>query len=133
MVAPPREGTAPIRPARAAEGKPTKLSIGTEVPVPVTTFAATQPGVSTFAPATSFNYRTVGVNLQITPKVNASGEITLEMSAEFSQIGPNRNVGSDQSPLNVPTFLSRKIDATIAAKDPVANDHGRHRSARNAG
>ena len=62
---------------RAAEGKPTKLSIGTEVPVPVTTFTATQPGVTTFAPATSFNYRNVGVNLQITPRVNASGEITL--------------------------------------------------------
>ena len=102
---------------RAAEGKPTKLSIGTEVPVPVTTFAATQPGVSTFAPATSFNYRTVGVNLQITPKVNASGEITLEMSAEFSQIGPNRNVGSDQSPLNVPTFLSRKIEGVLRVRD----------------
>jgi general secretion pathway protein D len=102
---------------RAAEGKPTKLSIGTEVPVPVTTFAATQPGVSTFAPATSFNYRNVGVNLQITPKVNASGEITLEMSAEFSQVGPNRNVGSDQSPLNVPTFLSRKIEGVLRVRD----------------
>ncbi len=102
---------------RAAEGKPTKLSIGTEVPVPVTTFAATQPGVSTFAPATSFNYRNVGVNLQITPKVNASGEITLEMSAEFSQVGPTRNVGSDQSPLNVPTFLSRKIEGVLRVRD----------------
>jgi general secretion pathway protein D len=102
---------------RAAEGKPTKLSIGQEVPVPVTTFAATQPGVQTFAPATSFNYRNVGVNLQITPKVNASGEIALELSAEFSQVGPNRNVGSDQSPLNVPTFLSRKIEGVLRVRD----------------
>jgi general secretion pathway protein D len=102
---------------RAAEGKPTKLSIGQEVPVPVTTFAAAQTGGTTFAPATSFNYRNVGVNLQITPRVNASGEITLEMSAEFSQIGANRNVGSEQSPLNVPTFLSRKIEGVLRVRD----------------
>jgi general secretion pathway protein D len=102
---------------RAAEGKPTKLSIGTEVPVPVTTFAAAQTGGTTFAPATSFNYRNVGVNLQITPRVNASGEIQLEMSAEFSQIGDSINVGSDANPFNVPSFLSRKIEGVIRVRD----------------
>ena len=106
---------------RAAEGKPTKLSIGTEVPVPVTTFTATQPGVTTFAPATSFNYRNVGVNLQITPRVNASGEITLEMSAEFSQVGDSRNVGTGQNPINVPTFLSRKIEGVLRVRDGETN------------
>jgi len=106
---------------RAAEGKPTKLSIGTEVPVPVTTFTATQPGVTTFAPATSFNYRNVGVNLQITPRVNASGEITLELTAEFSQVGDNRNVGTGQNPINVPTFLSRKIEGVLRVHDGETN------------
>jgi len=106
---------------RAAEGKPTKLSIGTEVPVPVTTFTATQPGVTTFAPATSFNYRNVGVNLQITPRVNASGEITLELSAEFSQVGDSRNVGTGQNPINVPTFLSRKIEGVLRVHDGETN------------
>jgi general secretion pathway protein D len=102
---------------RAAEGKPTKLSIGTEVPVPVTTFAAAQAGGTTFAPATSFNYRNVGVNLQITPRVNASGEIQLELSAEFSQVGENRNLGSADNPLIVPTFLSRKIEGVLRVRD----------------
>jgi len=106
---------------RAAEGKPTKLSIGTEVPVPVTTFTATQPGVTTFAPATSFNYRNVGVNLTITPRVNASGEIALEMSAEFSQVGDERNVGTGQNPINVPTFLSRKIEGVLRVRDGETN------------
>ncbi|HEY2944645.1 MAG TPA: cohesin domain-containing protein [Vicinamibacteria bacterium] len=106
---------------RAAEGKPTKLSIGTEVPVPVTTFTATQPGVTTFAPATSFNYRNVGVNLTITPRVNASGEIALELSAEFSQVGDSRNVGTGQNPINVPTFLSRKIEGVLRVRDGETN------------
>jgi len=106
---------------RAAEGKPTKLNIGQEVPVPVTTFTATQPGVTTFAPATSFNYRNVGVNLQITPRVNASGEITLELSTEFSQVGGLQNVGTGQNPINVPTFLSRKLEGVLRVHDGETN------------
>ncbi len=71
---------------RAAEGKKTSLKIGTEVPVPVTTFTAAQTGGTggTFAPATSFQYRNVGVNLELTPRVTPNGDIVLEMAAEFS-------------------------------------------------
>ena len=58
-----------------------------------------------FAPATSFQYRNVGVNLELTPKVNASGEILLELAAEFSILGPDRRVaGTD-----LPTFLTRNV------------------------
>jgi len=102
---------------RAAEGKKTSLRIGTEVPIPVTTFTATQAGTSTFAPATSFNYKNVGVNLEITPRVNPNGDISLEMDAEFSTIGADRNVGTGANPLNVPTFLTRKITGTLRLHD----------------
>ena len=102
---------------RAAEGKRTSLRIGTEVPIPVTTFTATQAGTSSFAPATSFNYKNVGVNLEITPRVNPNGDITLEMDAEFSSIGADRNVGTGANPLNVPTFLTRKVTGTLRLHD----------------
>jgi len=102
---------------RAAEGKATSLRIGTEVPVPVTTFTATQAGTSTFAPATSFTYRNVGVSLDLTPKVNASGDITLEVAAEFSSIGDDRNVGTGQNPITVPTFLTRNVKGILRIKD----------------
>jgi general secretion pathway protein D len=102
---------------RAAEGKKTSLRIGTEVPIPVTTFTSTQAGSSTFAPATSFNYKNVGVNLEITPRVNPNGDISLEMDAEFSSIGADRNVGTGANPLNVPTFLTRKVTGTLRLHD----------------
>ncbi len=102
---------------RAAEGKKTSLRIGTEVPIPVTTFTATQAGTSSFAPATSFNYKNVGVNLEITPRVNPNGDITVEMDAEFSSIGADRNVGTGANPLNVPTFLTRKVTGTLRLHD----------------
>ncbi len=103
---------------RAAEGKKTSLRVGTEVPIPVTTFTASaQGGNQTFVPATSFQYRNVGVNLELTPKVNAAGEILLEMTVEFSQIGDDRNVGSEGNPLIVPTFLTRNVTGVLRVRD----------------
>jgi general secretion pathway protein D len=103
---------------RASEGKKTTLRIGQEVPIPVTTFtAAAQGGDQTFVPATSFQYRNVGVSLDLTPKVNAVGEIVLEIAAEFSLLGDNRNVGSEGNPLNVPTFLTRNVTGILRVRD----------------
>jgi general secretion pathway protein D len=99
---------------RAAEGKKTTLRIGTEVPVPVTTFQTTAsvPGQA-FSPATSFQYRNVGVNLELTPKVHASGEITLEMAAEFSLLGPTTTLAGQ----DLPTFLTRNVNGTLRFRD----------------
>jgi general secretion pathway protein D len=99
---------------RAAEGKKTTLRIGTEVPVPVTTFQTTAsiPGQA-FTPATSFQYRNVGVNLELTPKVHASGEITLELAAEFSILGPVATLAGTE----LPTFLTRNMNGTLRFSD----------------
>jgi len=102
---------------RAAEGQQTQLRVGTEVPIPQTTFTATQAGAQTFAPATSFTYRNVGVTVDLTPSVNSGGEITLELVAEFSLIGDDRNVGTGTNPLIVPTFLTRSVTGTLRVRD----------------
>jgi general secretion pathway protein D len=103
---------------RAAEGKKTSLKIGTEVPIPITTFtAAAQGGNQTFVPATSFQYRNVGVNLELTPRVSAAGDVLLELQTEFSLLGDNRNVGSEANPLNVPTFLTRNVNGVLRLHD----------------
>ena len=101
---------------RGAEGKPTALRIGTEVPMPVTTITVTQPGAGGFgAPATSFQYRNVGVNMELTPRVNAEGEVTFDpLNAEFSLIGADRDVGGG---LKVPTFLTRNVRGTLRVRD----------------
>jgi general secretion pathway protein D len=102
---------------RAAEGKKTSLRIGTEVPIPITTFTAASAGTTTFAPATQFQYRNVGVSMDLTPKVTASGDVSIELTAEFSSIGDDRNVGTGQNPLVVPTFLTRNVTGTLRLKD----------------
>jgi general secretion pathway protein D len=100
---------------RAAEGKKTSLKIGTEVPVPVTTFTAAQTGGvgGTFAPATSFQYRNVGVNLELTPRVTPNGDIVLEMAAEFSLPGGNSTLAGQ----TLPTFLTRNVNGTLRLRD----------------
>ncbi len=103
---------------RAAEGKKATLRIGREVPVPVTTFQATATGPSTFSPATSFQYRNVGVNLDITPRVAASGDITLELNAEFSLLGQTTSVGGSG---DLPTFLTRNVSGTLRIRDGETN------------
>jgi general secretion pathway protein D len=100
---------------RAAEGKKTSLKIGTEVPVPVTTFTAAQTGGvgGTFAPATSFQYRNVGVNLELTPRVTPNGDIALELTAEFSLPGGNATLAGQ----TLPTFLTRNVNGTLRLRD----------------
>ena len=110
------EGTTKILAAprlRAAEGKKTSLKIGQEVPVPVTTFQSTQTGGGTFSPATSFQYRNVGVNLDITPKVNPSGDISLELTAEFSLLGDPADLAGQK----LPTFLTRNVVGVLRLRD----------------
>jgi general secretion pathway protein D len=105
---------------RAAEGKKAELKIGTEVPIPVTSYTVGVGGGNIgggYYPATSFQYRNVGVNLVLTPRVAASGDITLEMSAEFSLLGADRNVGSESNPINVPTFLTRNVNGVLRLRD----------------
>jgi general secretion pathway protein D len=57
------------------------------------------------------------VSLDLTPKVNATGDITLEVAAEFSSIGDDRNVGTGQNPITVPTFLTRNVKGILRIKD----------------
>ncbi|HVO10424.1 MAG TPA: cohesin domain-containing protein [Vicinamibacteria bacterium] len=104
---------------RAAEGKPTELRIGTEVPIPVTSYTVGLNGGATggYLPATSFNYRNVGVNLTLTPRVSANGDIQLEMVAEFSSLGTNQNVGSESNPILVPTFNTRNVKGLLRLRD----------------
>ncbi|HXK12385.1 MAG TPA: hypothetical protein VMT70_22295 [Vicinamibacteria bacterium] len=104
---------------RAAEGKKAELKIGQEVPIPQTSYTVGLSGGTTggYLPATSFTYKNVGVNMSFTPRVAASGDITLELAAEFSVLGDNRNVGSESNPILVPTFNTRNVTGVLRLRD----------------
>ena len=54
--------------------------------MPVTTFAPIATGGINQQPITSFNYRNIGVNIDITPRTHHDDEVSLTLKIELSSI-----------------------------------------------
>jgi general secretion pathway protein D len=98
---------------RTMEGQTAQARFGDQVPVPVTTFSPIATGGVAQQPVTSFEYKNVGVNIDITPRVHQDGEVTLGLKLEISQVGPLFQ--------NLPTFNSRTVSSNIRLKDGETN------------
>jgi general secretion pathway protein D len=104
---------------RASEGQPAELRLGQEIPIPVTSFVSqfgTPGGVPT-TPVTSFQYRNVGVNVTITPKVFVDGEIELQLTLETSTQLDTRTIGG----IDLPVFGLRNVNNMVRLRDGETN------------
>jgi general secretion pathway protein D len=104
---------------RASEGQPAELRLGQEVPIPVTSFVSqfgTPGGVPT-TPVTSFQYRNVGINISITPKVFVDGEIELQLQLETSTQLGTRTIGG----IELPVFGTRNVNNVVRLRDGETN------------
>lgn len=102
---------------RGAEGQKMTLNLGTEIPVISTVFGAAAAGGFATIPQSSYNYRTIGVILDITPRVTYEGEILLELSVENSSLGASVDVGGQSAP----SFTSRKVATHLRLREGEAN------------
>jgi len=102
---------------RGAEGQKLTLNLGEEVPVPSTTFTPLAQGGPSFQPLTSFSYRPVGVNVEITPRVTYEGDIQLELLIENSSLGKGLTVAGQ----SLPSFNSRKVQTRLRLRDGESN------------
>jgi general secretion pathway protein D len=102
---------------RGVEGQKLTLNLGEDVPVPSTTFTPIAGGGVATQPLTSFAYRTVGVIVEMTPRVTYEGEIILELSVENSARGQDTNIAGQ----NLPSFLSRKVVTKLRLRDGESN------------
>lgn len=86
------------------------LQVGDQVPV------TTQSAVSVSDPeapiVNSVQFRDTGVIFQVTPRINNSGVVTLEVSQEVSDVVETTSSGIDS-----PTIQQRKIDSIVAVQD----------------
>ena len=98
---------------RTAEGQTAQARFGDQVPVPVTIFSPIATGGVPQQPVTSFEYKNVGVNIDITPRVHHDGEVTLGLKLEISSLGPLFQGN--------PTFRSRTVNSTIRLRDGETN------------
>ena len=103
---------------RALDGQKASLKIGDRVPVATGSF---QPGIGGVGinplVNTQFQYLDVGVNIDITPRVHANGEVTLKMTMDVSAVTGQQNIGG----ISQPIIGQRKIEHEIRLKDGEAN------------
>lgn len=102
---------------RGAEGAKLTLNLGDEIPVVQTVFGAAVAGGFASIPQSSFTYRQVGINIEMTPRVTYEGDIKLELSIESSALGPSISVAGQ----DVPSFSSRKVATTLRLREGESN------------
>jgi general secretion pathway protein D len=87
-----------------------RLQVGDQVPI--ATQSATSTLTNTAQTVNSIDYRDTGIILNVTPRVNASGLVLLDISEEVSQAN---KTGS--SNLDSPTISQRRVSSTVAVED----------------
>lgn len=102
---------------RGSEGEKLTLNLGTEVPVPSTTFTPIVGGGTAYNPLTSFQYKTVGVNVEIEPRVTYEGDVIMKLSVEISAQAGDKNIAGQ----NLPSFGTRKATTRLRLRDGESN------------
>jgi len=87
-----------------------RLQVGDQVPI--ATQSATSTLTNTAQTVNSIDYRDTGIILNVTPRVNASGLVLLDISEEVSQ--PKNTLTSS---LQSPTISQRRVTSTVAVND----------------
>ena len=102
---------------RGAEGQKITLNLGDDIPVPSTVFTPLATGGANTNPLTSFNYRPVGINVEMTPRVTIEGDVILDLLVENSTRGQDVNVAGQ----NLPSFGTRKVATRLRLRDGESN------------
>jgi general secretion pathway protein D len=88
------------------------LQVGNQVPILTQNSTSTIGGDSPVINA--IEYRDTGVILRITPRVNGSGLVLLDITQEVSDVLSSRASGSS---INSPTISTRKVSTSVAVQD----------------
>jgi general secretion pathway protein D len=80
------------------------LMVGSDVPI--TTGSATLLS-GNGSVVNSIDYRSVGIILRVIPRINANGNVRLDIEQEISQVQNNTGVGGN------PTFSQRKVKSSV--------------------
>jgi general secretion pathway protein D len=103
---------------RGREGSPLTLNLGQDVPVAQTSFLAAATGGVATTPQVQYQFRPIGVNLSLTPKVTYQDEIILDpITIDKSAIGPNVDVGG----VSLQSFIRRTASVSMRLRDGESN------------
>jgi general secretion pathway protein D len=102
---------------RGAEGTKLTLNLGSSIPVISTSYTPIATGGAGVNPLSSYQYKDVGVNIDMTPTVTLDGDIRLDLTLDNSQQGPDTSVGG----VIVPSFVQRKVSTRLRLRDGESN------------
>jgi general secretion pathway protein D len=102
---------------RGAEGMKMTLKLGDSIPVIQTSYTPIATGGAGVNPLSSYSYRDVGVNIDMTPKVTVDGDIILDLTIDNSSLGANVSVAG----LSVPSFGQRTVTTRLRLRDGESN------------
>jgi general secretion pathway protein D len=93
------------------DNQPARLQVGNLVPYLTSSSQSTL--TTNAAVINSVNYQPTGVIMQVTPRVNSGGLVTLDISQEVSDV----DTTASTSGINSPTFLERSVTSRIVVQD----------------
>ena len=109
---------------RTTDGQKATLHIGSRIPYATGSFLPSfggtagggQGGVGGVGllASTQFQFQEVGVNLDLTPRLEPDGQIAIHALVDISSVGPSQSFGGG---LSEPTFNQRKIEHDIRLKE----------------
>jgi general secretion pathway protein D len=105
---------------RVSDGQKVTLKIGDKIPYATGSF---QPGFGSVGTgvsplvSTQFNFAETGVNLEITPNVHGTEEVTMHISIDISNVSSYVNLGG----LSQPVISQKKNEAFVRVRDGEVN------------
>lgn len=102
---------------RATDGQKAMVKIGERFPYASGSFQSALGGVGGFPAAqTQFQFADVGVNVDLTPRIHGSDEVSMQIMLEISNIRERINVGGVEQPV----IGQRRVEHIIRVKEGEA-------------
>ena len=98
---------------RGAEGATIRFNLGEDVPILSTAFTPIAGGGSNVNPLTSYTYRSVGIIVELTPRVTYQDDIAIDLKLENSALGLPLDVAGQ----SIPRFTVRKVETKLRLRE----------------
>jgi general secretion pathway protein D len=102
---------------RGAEGTKLSLKLGDQIPIISTSYTPIATGGAGVNPLSSYQYKDVGVTVDMTPTVTLEGDIRLDLTV----ISSTRKADVVIAGVNIPSFGNREVTTRLRLRDGESN------------
>src|SRR3954469_11002193 len=102
---------------RGAEGTKLTLKVGDQIPIISTSYLPVATGGAGQNPLSSYNYKDVGVTVEMTPRVTLENKILLDINVINNSRSADVTIGG----INIPSFGNREVNVRLRLRDGESN------------